>query len=105
MEVGVAEVSHDLSRERQRVLVVHRVVVGDAGSLRVDVRAAELLGRHVLAGGGLHERRAADEDRARAADDHRLVAHRGDIRAAGGARAHHHGDLWDTASAERRAWL
>ena len=57
--------AHDLARDRERVLVGGGVVVGDAGAARVDVRAAELLGRHVLAGRRLHERRPADEDRPR----------------------------------------
>ena len=70
-------------------------MVGDAGPARVHVGAAELLGGHVLAGRRLHERRAADEDRARPADDHRLVAHRRHVGAAGGARAHHDRDLRD----------
>ncbi len=70
-------------------------MVGDAGVPRVDVGAAELLGRHVLAGRRLHERRAADEDRPRAAHDHGLVRHRRHVGAAGGARAHHDGDLRD----------
>ena len=61
----------------------------------MDLGAAELLGRHVLAGRGLHQRRAAEEDRAGPADDHRLVAHRRDVRAAGRARAHHQRDLRD----------
>ena len=64
---GVAEVAHDLACEAERVLVGDGVVVGDAGAPGVDVGAAELLRRHLLPGGGLHERRAADEDRARAA--------------------------------------
>ena len=70
-------------------------MVGDAGAARVDVGAAELLRRHVLPGRGFHERRAADEDRPGPAHDHRLVAHRRDVRAAGGARAHHDRDLRD----------
>ena len=70
-------------------------MVGDAGAPRVDVGAAELLGRHVLPGRGLHERRAADEDRPRAAHDHGLVRHRRHVGAAGGARAHHDRDLRD----------
>ena len=61
----------------------------------MDVGAAQLLGRHVLAGRGLHERRAAEEDRASALDDDRLVAHRRDVRAAGRARAHHERHLRD----------
>ena len=89
------EVAHDAARERKRVLVRRRVVVGDAGAPRVHVCAAELLRRHVLPGRSLHERRAADEDRSRAAHDHRLVAHRRHVGAAGGARAHHDGDLRD----------
>ena len=78
------------------------VVVGDAGLAGVDVGAAELLGGHVLAGRRLHERRAADEDRAGAAHDHRLVAHRGHVGAAGGARAHHDRDLRDARGRHAR---
>ncbi len=82
------------------MLVRDRVVVGDARLPRVDVRAAQLLGRDLLARRRLHERRAADEDRARALDDDRLVAHRRDVRAAGGARAHDGGDLGDAGRRE-----
>ena len=70
-------------------------MVGDAGAARVHVRAAELLRRHLFSGRRLHERWAADEDRARAADDDRLVRHRRDIGAAGRAGAHHDRDLRD----------
>ncbi len=96
----VAEVADDLADERERVLVVDRVVVGDARLPRVHVGAAELLGGHVLPGRGLHERRAADEDRAGAADDDRLVAHRRHVGAAGRARAHHGRDLRDSGCRE-----
>ncbi len=77
------------------MLVVERLVVGDAGPARVDLRAAELLGRDVLAGRGLHQRRPAEEDRPGATDDDGLVAHRRDVGAAGRARAHHQRDLRD----------
>ena len=77
------------------MLVVERLVVGDAGAPGVDLGAAELLGRDVLAGRGLHQRRAAEEDRAGALDDDGLVAHRRDVRAAGRARAHDQRDLRD----------
>ena len=77
------------------MLVVERLVVGDAGAAGVDLGAAELLGRDVLAGRGLHQRRPAEEDRAGAPDDDGLVAHRRDVRPAGGARAHHERDLRD----------
>ena len=63
--------------------------------LRVQVPAAQLLGGDDLAGGGLHQRRAAEEDRALVAHDHGLVAHRRDVGAARGARAEHRGDLRD----------
>ena len=86
---------HDLAGDRERMLVGGRVVVGDSRATCVHVRAAQLLRGHVLAGCGLHERRPADEDRARPADDHRLVRHRGHIGASRGARAHDDGDLRD----------
>ena len=68
-------------------------MVCDTGGLGVQVAATELLGRHHLAGRGLHQRRAAEEDGALVAHDHRLVAHRRDVCAACGARPEHRGDL------------
>ena len=61
----------------------------------MQVAAAELLGRDHLAGRGLHQRRTAEEDGALVADDHRLVAHRGHVCTARGARPEHGGDLRD----------
>ena len=66
----------------------------------MHVAAAELLGRDDLAGRGLHQRRAAEEDRALVAHDHGLVRHRRHVGAARGARAHHAGDLRDAAGRE-----
>ncbi len=63
----------------------------------MHVAAAEVLGGDHLTGRRLHQRRAAEEDRALVAHDHRLVAHRRDVGTAGGARAHHAGDLRDAA--------
>ncbi len=88
-------IGDDPPRDRECMFVRGRVVVCDPRLPGVDVGAAELLRGHVLAGRCLHERRAADEDRARSAHDHGLVAHRGDVRAARCARAHHDGDLRD----------
>ena len=68
----------------------------------VDVAAAQLLGGDVLAGRRLHQRRAAEEDRAGLLHDDRLVAHRRDIGPAGGARAHHHRDLRDALRRQPR---
>ena len=75
--------------------VVERVVVGHAGNAGVHVGAAELLGRHDLADRRFDQRRPAEEDRALALDDDRLVGHRRHVGAARGARAHHHRDLRD----------
>ena len=77
------------------MLVVFGEVVGDARQPRVDVGAAELFGGDLLAGRGLHQRRAAEEDRAGALDDDGLVRHGRHVGAAGGAGAHHDGDLRD----------
>ena len=59
----------------------------------MHVGAAQILGADHLAGGGLHQRGAGQEDGALVAHDDALVAHRRDVGAAGGAGAHHHGDL------------
>ena len=83
----------DGPRPADRVRVVRRHVVGDARKPRVHVGAAQLLGRHFLAGRRLHQRRAAEEDRALLLDDDGLVGHRRHVGAAGRARAHDHGDL------------
>ena len=77
-------------------------MVGDTGGLGVQVAAAEFFGGHHFAGRGLHQRRAAEEDRALVADDDRFVAHRGYVRAARGAGAEHRGDLRDALGAHRR---
>ena len=84
------------------VLVVAGEVVGDAGDLAVDDAAAEVFGGDFLAGGGADERRAAEEDGAGAVDDDRLIAHRGDVGTAGGAGAHHGGDLGDALGGHPR---
>ncbi len=77
------------------MIVILGHVVGHPAEARVDVRAAQLLGGHVLAGGRLDQRRAAQEDGAGAFDDDGLVAHGGNIGAARRAAAHHRGDLRD----------
>src|SRR3546814_10194643 len=73
-------------------------MVGDAGDARMHIAATEILGADDFTGCGLHQRRTAEEDRALVADDHRLVRHRRHVRATGGARAHHAGDLRDRKS-------
>jgi len=95
IRLAPAEVGHDLAPEGESVLVVEGVVIGHAGDTRVYLGPAELLGRDLLAGGRLHERRSAEEDRARVAHDHRLVAHGRHVRPAGRAAAHDERDLGD----------
>ena len=85
----------DVPDDLQGMLIVLGQVVRDAGDPGVHVAAAELLGGDDLADRGLHQRRAAQEDGALVADDHGLVAHRRNVGAAGGAGAHHGGDLRD----------
>ena len=68
----------------------------------MDVGSAELLRGDVLPRRRFHERRPTDEDRAGAAHDHGLVGHGGDVRTAGGARAHHHCDLRDAECRQSR---
>ena len=83
----------DLARDPQRVGIVGGQVIGDAGDAGVGVAAAELLGRHLLAGRRLHERRASQEDRALVLHDDGLVAHGRDVGAARRAGAQHDGHL------------
>ena len=86
----------------QRVFVVVGEVVGDTGHPRVQVAAAELLGRDDLAGGGLHQRRTAEKDRALLADDDGLVAHRRHVGAARRARAQYRRHLRNALGAHGR---
>ena len=84
-----AQVGYCSADHLQRVLVVLSQVIGDSGDLRVYQPAAQLFCRDLLAGRGPHQRRTAEEDRAHAVDDDRLVGHRRHIRAAGRTGAHH----------------
>ena len=91
----VVEVADDAAGDVEGVGIVQRVVVGDPGFARVQIRTAEILGRNHFAGRRLHQRRPAEENRALPAHDDALVAHRRDVGAARGARPHHHRDLGD----------
>mmetsp|Transcript_30667 Transcript_30667/g.88944 ORF Transcript_30667/g.88944 Transcript_30667/m.88944 type:complete len:361 (+) Transcript_30667:104-1186(+) len=98
----LAHMRQDLPAEAQGGGLVLGEVVGDARARGVDVGAAQLLRRDLLARGGLHQRRAAQEDSAVALDDDVLVGHRRDVGPAGGARAEHRGDLGDASGGHRR---
>ena len=67
-----------------RVVLVLGEVVGEAADPGVHLGAAERLVVGLLAGRHLHQRRAAEEDLRAAADEHRVVAHAGDVRPTGG---------------------
>jgi hypothetical protein len=96
------EVLHDVAAHAKRFFFVTREMVHDARSPCVQVPTAEILGGDDLAGRGLHERRATEEDRAVAFDDDRLVAHRRHVGAARGARAEHNCDLRDALGGHAR---
>jgi hypothetical protein len=79
------EMGDDVARDVERMRIVLGEVVGDAGNGRMDVRAAQRFRVDDFAGRGLHQRRAAEEDRALFLDDDGLVAHRRHVGAAGRA--------------------
>ena len=98
----ISEMADNVAQNLESVLVVFRKMIRDPRYLGVDARAAEILGRDVFTRRGFHERRAREKDGASAVDDDRLIAHRGNVGAPGGARAHDSGDLRDARSAQDR---
>ncbi len=96
------QIAHDLAHDPERVRIVVREVIGDAGDARVHVGAAELFGGDLFTGRRFDQRRTAEENRAVPFHDDRFVAHRGNVRAAGGARTHHRGDLRDALARHAR---
>ena len=96
------EVRDDAARERKGVVIIDGIVIGDTGFARMHLGAAELFGRHHLAGRRLHQRRTAEEDRALIPHDDGFVRHRRHIGAARRARAHDHGDLRNAGGRQRR---
>jgi hypothetical protein len=73
VKAATGEVVDDLAGDRQRVLVVLGVVIGDAAGAAVDVGPAEVFGADLLAGRGLHQRRPAKEYRALPPDNDGFV--------------------------------
>ena len=94
-ELAPAEVAHDLAADPQRVQLVDGEVVRQAARARVHLGAAERLLVDDLVDRHLHQRRAAEVDRAAALHHHHVVAHAGDVGAAGGRRAEHERDRRD----------
>ena len=65
----------------------------------MHIGAAQRLGADHLARRGLHQRRPGEEDGRLLAHHDGFVGHRRDVSAAGGAGAHHHGNLRNARSA------
>ena len=97
VEVVRRQVGEQQPRELDAVLLVLRLVVGDAGLGGVGMRPAQLLHRHVLAGHGLDHVRPGDEHVAGALDHQGEVGDRGGVDRAAGRRAHDQADLRDDA--------
>ena len=98
----LVQVRDDAAADVDRVLIVHRVVVGDTRLAGVHIRSAKLFGGDNLPCRGLHQGRTAEKDRSLPAHDDRFVRHRRHIRAAGGAGAHDGGDLRDAGGRKLR---
>src|SRR6202041_3387239 len=73
---------------------------GDTGDLGVQFTATEILRRDDLTGGRLHQRRAAEKERALVAGNHRLLAPPRNIGAARRARSQYGRNLRDAVGAE-----
>ena len=89
------ERAHDIPEDLEGVLVVLGEVIDHPAAARVHLSPTELLRRDHLSDRGLHQRRTTEEDRALAAHDDRLVAHRRYVGATRGARSEHRGELRD----------
>ncbi|MCY1182722.1 hypothetical protein D9M73_232950 [compost metagenome] len=68
----------------------------------MHVASAQILGAHLFAGGGLHQRRPAEEDGAVPPHNYAVVRQRGHVRPAGGAMPEHDGELGNTHLREDR---
>ena len=99
-ELAPPEVGHDLAADAQAVTFVDGELVAEAGHLGVHPRAAELLVVGVLAGGHLHQRRAAEEHLGLPVDQHRVVAHAGHVGASRGGVTEHQRDGRDAGGRE-----
>ena len=74
--LGPVQIRNDAPHERERVRIVVGKVIGHAGDAGVHVGAAQLFGGDFLAGGRLHQRRAAQKDGALVLHDDGLIGHR-----------------------------
>jgi hypothetical protein len=89
------QLGHDLAGDVERVSVILRQVFSDARDHRVHLGAAQLLVGGDLAGGGLEQRRAGEEDLGAPLHHHDVVGEARMIGAPGGRGAVHHRDMRD----------
>ena len=85
----------DVTADADGVELVDGEVVAQTGDPGVHVGAAERLVVGVLAGGHLHQRRAAEEHLGLLVDQHGVVAHPGHVGPARGGVAEHQRDAGD----------
>ncbi len=90
-----AEVGRDAAHDGDRMAVVLGQMVGDAADAAVHLAAAQGFNVNLFLGGGIHQFGPGEEHRALIAHNHRLVAQRRQIGAAGGGRPMHGRDLGD----------
>ncbi|ENN86135.1 hypothetical protein RHSP_33009 [Rhizobium freirei PRF 81] len=93
VRLAAIEIGDHLPGERKRMGIVARQMIGDAGKARMDIAAAEILGRDHLPRRRLDERRTGEKDRPLLLDDDGFVGHSRHIGAACRAGAHDDGNL------------
>jgi hypothetical protein len=91
------QVVEEAAQHQQRFDVVLEGQVGHAALGGVGAGAAQLLGRHLLVGHGLHDFGAGHEHVGAVLHHEDEVGHRGRVHRAAGAGAHDHADLRDHA--------
>ena len=90
-ELAPVDPGHDGAAEADGVPLVGSQVVRQPGGPGVHLRATEFLVAGFLAGGHLHQRRAAEEHLGLAVHEHGVVAHAGHVRTARGGVAEDQG--------------
>jgi len=90
------QMGHDVAGHPDRVALVVGQIIGQAAVGGVHLRAAEFLVAGLLAGGDLHQRRAAEEHLGPAADEDVVVGQARLVGPARGGAAEHHRDGGDT---------
>ena len=84
-QIGRAQSRHGAPCEGQRMGVIFRVVIGNAGAAAVNIRAPQGLCVDLLAGRGTDQRRAAEKNPSLIAHDDGVIGHGRNIGAACGA--------------------